>query len=198
MVNIAVFASGSGTNFEEIVRHVEDGSLPVNLCCLIADKEKAYARTRADNHNIPQYFFNPKDYENKAAYEKDILKVLKDKKVDLIVLSGYMRFIGEVLLTAYPNRIINIHPAYLPEFPGAHGILDAYNAKAKQTGVTVHYVDEGVDTGEIIAQERVAIDPNWDLEELEKHVHAKEYDLFWRTIKEVCKKVEEENEKSIS
>ena len=190
MVNIAVFASGSGTNFETILQHIEDGSLPVQCQCLIVDKERAYARTRAKQHQIEDYYFNPKSYPNKEAYEKDILKVLKDKNVDLIVLSGYMRFIGKVLLEAYPKAIINLHPAYLPEFPGAHSIQDAFEAGVSQTGVTVHYVDEGVDTGPIIRQERVPIDPNWNLETLEEHVHAMEYDLFWQVIKSVAEEME--------
>lgn len=190
MVNIAVFASGSGTNFETILQHIEDGSLPVQCQCLIVDKEQAYARTRAQQHQIEDYYFNPKSYPNKEAYEKDILKVLKDKNVDLIVLSGYMRFIGKVLLEAYPKAIINLHPAYLPEFPGAHSIQDAFEAGVSQTGVTVHYVDEGVDTGPIICQERVQIDPNWNLETLEEHVHAMEYDLFWQVIKSVAEEME--------
>lgn len=190
MVNIAVFASGSGTNFETILQRIEDGSLPVQCQCLIVDKEQAYARTRAKQHQIEDYYFNPKSYPNKEAYEKDILKVLKDKNVDLIVLSGYMRFIGKVLLEAYPKAIINLHPAYLPEFPGAHSIQDAFEAGVSQTGVTVHYVDEGVDTGPIIRQERVPIDPNWNLETLEEHVHAMEYDLFWQVIKSVAEEME--------
>lgn len=190
MVNIAVFASGSGTNFETILQHIEDGSLPVQCQCLIVDKEQAYARTRAKQHQIEEYYFNPKSYPNKEAYETDILKVLKEKKVDLIVLSGYMRFIGKVLLEAYPKAIINLHPAYLPEFPGAHSIQDAFEAGVSQTGVTVHYVDEGVDTGPIIRQERVPIDPNWNLETLEEHVHAMEYDLFWQVIKSVAEEME--------
>ncbi|WP_317394910.1 phosphoribosylglycinamide formyltransferase [Faecalicoccus pleomorphus] len=190
MVNIAVFASGSGTNFETILQHIEDGSLPVQCQCLIVDKEQAYARTRAKQHQIEDYYFNPKSYPNKEAYEKDILKVLKDKNVDLIVLSGYMRFIGKVLLEAYPKAIINLHPAYLPEFPGAHSIQDAFEAGVSQTGVTVHYVDEGVDTGPIIRQKRVPIDPNWNLETLEEHVHAMEYDLFWQVIKSVAEEME--------
>ena len=107
---------------------------------------------------------------------------------------GIKRFIGHTLLSAYPNRIINLHPAYLPEFPGAHSIADAYEAKVAQTGVTVHFVDEGVDTGPIIRQERVAIDPSWDLETLESHVHAMEYDLFWQVIEQVAKSIEEEKE----
>ncbi len=192
MVNIAVFASGSGTNFETILSHIEDGSLHVNCACLIVDKENAFARTRAKNHHIEEYYFNPKAYDGKAGYESAILEVLKEKSVDLIVLSGYMRFIGHTLLSAYPNRIINLHPAYLPEFPGAHSIKDAYDAKVSQTGVTVHFVDEGVDTGPIIRQERVMIDPSWNLETLEEHVHAMEYQLFWQVIEQVTNKIEEE------
>ena len=101
-----------------------------------------------------------------------------------------MRFIGKVLLEAYPKAIINLHPAYLPEFPGAHSIQDAFEAGVSQTGVTVHYVDEGVDTGPIIRQERVPIDPNWNLETLEEHVHAMDYDLFWQVIKSVAEEME--------
>lgn len=192
MVKIAIFASGSGTNFEKIMEHIEDGSLPVECTCLIVDKEQAYARTRAKNHGIPDFYFNPKAYANKEAYESAILEVLREKGVDLIVLSGYMRFIGKVLLEAFPKGIINLHPAYLPEFPGAHSIQDAYQAKVPATGVTVHYVDEGVDTGPIIRQERLAIDPSWDLETLEEHVHALEYDLFWQVIKQVADTIKEE------
>ncbi len=192
MIRIAIFASGSGTNFEKIMEHIEDGSLQVECACLIVDKADAYCIERAKNHNIPYYYFDPKAYDGKEAYESTILEVLHEKEVDLVVLSGYMRFIGTVLLEAYPNRIINIHPAYLPEFPGAHGITDAYNAKVSQTGVTVHFVDAGVDTGPIIRQERVAIDPSWDLETLESHVHAMEYELFWQVIAQVAKQLEEE------
>lgn len=186
----AVFASGSGTNLEALLERQEAGDLKPEIVLVIADKEGAYARKRAENHGIEEHYFNPKAYENKAAYETAILKLLKDKNVDLIILSGYMRYIGDVLLNAFPKQIINIHPAYLPEFPGAHGIADAYNAKADQTGVTVHYVDAGVDTGPVILQERVAIDPSWDLAALEEHVHAKEYDLFWRAVNQAAAEIE--------
>lgn len=192
MIKIAIFASGSGTNFEVIMNHIEDGSLLVECACLIVDKQDAYALERAKNHKIDSYFVNPKKYDGKEAYEREILSILKEKQVDFIVLSGYMRFIGKVLLEAYPMRIINLHPAYLPEFPGAHSILDAFEAKVSQTGVTVHYVDEGVDSGPIIQQRRIEIDPKWDLAELECHVHDVEYDLFWQVIKEVAEKIEKE------
>lgn len=187
MVNIAVFASGSGTNFENIVKHMQAGTIKSATCkVLIVDKANAYAIERAKALNIPYVYVDPKAYGGKAGYETKIKEILDSYEVELIVLAGYMRYIGEVLLTNYPNKIINIHPAYLPNFPGAHGIKDAYDAKVEWTGVTVHYVDEGVDTGEIIQQEKLMIDPTWDLETLETHVHALEYNLFPRVIEAVC------------
>lgn len=191
MMKAAVFASGSGTNLEELLKHAEDGSLKVEIPLVICDKENAFARQRARNHGVTEYWINPKDFENKEAYETAILKILKENGIDLIILSGYMRYIGTVLLNAYDMRIINIHPAYLPEFPGGHAIRDAFEAGVGQTGVTVHFVDAGVDTGPIIGQERVIIDPSWSLEELETAVHAKEYDLFWRVINQAASTLEE-------
>lgn len=194
MVNIAIFASGNGSNFEQIINEIQNGNLDNAICkILIVDKENAYARERAKRLNIPCVYVNPKEYDGKEPYETAILKILEEQNVQLIVLAGYMRFIGKVLLEHYPRRIINIHPAYLPNFPGAHGIEDAYRAKVDFTGVTVHYVDEGVDTGEIIHQEKIAIDPSWSLETLEEHVHALEYDMFPRVIQQVCEQIERED-----
>lgn len=193
MVNIAIFASGNGSNFENIINEIQNGHVDNAICkVLIVDKEKAYARERAERLQIPSVYVNPKAYPNKEAYETEILSILKEHGVELIVLAGYMRFIGTVLLTNFHNRIINLHPAYLPNFPGAHSIQDAYEAKASFTGVTVHYVDEGVDTGEIIHQEKIMIEPSWTLETLEEHVHALEYDMFPKVVKKVCKIIESE------
>lgn len=194
MVNIAVFASGNGSNFENIIDHIERQELK-NVQCklLLVDKENAYAIQRANNHHISWIYMNPKAFDNKEAYETEILEKLREHNIDLIVLAGYMRFIGKVLLKHFPYRIINLHPAYLPQFPGAHSIQDAYEAKVSYTGVSVHYVDEGVDTGEIIRQEKIQIDPNWSLEELETHVHALEYVLFPKVIQIVVDHIEEES-----
>lgn len=193
MVNIAIFASGNGSNFENIVHEIQDGKIDNAICkVLIVDKEKAFAIQRADKLNIPCVYVNPKEHENKETYETAIRQVLQEYEVDLIVLAGYMRFIGKVLLQHYANRIINLHPAYLPAFPGAHSIQDAYEAKAQYTGVTVHYVDEGVDTGEIIHQEKIMIDASWSLNELEEHVHALEYRMFPEVVYQVCEIIEKE------
>lgn len=193
MVNIAVFASGNGSNFENIVTSIHAKQLNSAECrLLVVDKEHAYAIERAKRHGIPYLYVNPKAYPNKAEYECFILSKLKEYQIDLIVLAGYMRFIGEVLLQAYPYRIMNLHPAYLPQFPGAHSIQDAFDAKVDYTGVTVHYVDEGVDTGEIIYQEKLMIDPDWSLEKLEEQVHALEYQLFPKAIQMIIDKIESE------
>ena len=190
MVNIAIFASGNGSNFENLVNEINNGHIDNAVCkVLIIDKEQAYAKERAARLGIPCVYVNPKGYGGKEGYETEIMKTLESYEVELIVLAGYMRFIGKVLLSNYPNRIINLHPAYLPAFPGAHSIQDAFEAKVSYTGVTVHYVDEGVDTGEIIHQEKIMIDPSWDLETLEEH--AKEYDMFPRVVKTVCERMEE-------
>lgn len=194
MVNIAIFASGNGSNFENIIKAMQNGTL-TNVACkiLVVDKEHAYAIERAKKLHIPWFYVNPKAFDTKADYETCIMEKLKEHQIDLIVLAGYMRFIGTVLLEHYPNRIINLHPAYLPNFPGAHSIQDAYEAKATYTGVTVHYVDEGVDTGEIIHQEKIMIDPQWSLETLEEHVHAMEYEMFPKVIQMVAQVIEEVN-----
>ena len=193
MVKLAVFASGSGTNFENIVNRINDGTIKnAAVALLVVDKEHAKAIERAKRLDIPWVYVNPKAFPSKAEYEEEILQYLRKREVDLIALAGYMRIVSPVLLAAYPKRIVNLHPAYLPNFPGAHSIQDAYEAKVDFTGVTVHFVDEGVDTGEIIHQEKITIDSTWSLETLDDHVHALEYDIFPKVIKHVCKMIESE------
>lgn len=192
MVKFAVFASGSGTNFENIIHHIEAGTIQNAQCVtLIVDKAQAKVIERAKKLGVAYHVVLPKEYANKEAYEQAVLAILKENQVELIVLAGYMRIITHVLLNAYPKRIINLHPAYLPEFPGKQSILDAYEAGVSYSGVTVHYIDEGIDTGEIIRKEKVMIDPSWSLETLEEHIHALEYKLFPEVLDYVCKQIEE-------
>ena len=198
MVNFAIFASGNGSNFENLVAHVTNGTIKQGQCSvLIVDKEQAFAIERAKKLGIPYHYVNPKAYVDKAAYEIAIMEILRRYDAEFIILAGYMRFIGKVLLQNYPNRIINLHPAYLPNFPGAHSIQDAFDAKAEFTGVTIHYVDEGVDTGEIIHQEKIIIDSNWSVETLEEHVHALEYQMFPSVVAQISEKFNKEKEEGI-
>ena len=187
MKNIAVFASGNGTNFEAIVNAVEKGIIK-DACVkiLICDKSKAYAIERAKNHNIPTFVFNAKNYNSKEEFETEIVKILDDLKIDLVCLAGYMRYIGKVLLDNYEGRIINIHPALLPSFKGAHGIQDAFDYGVKVFGVTVHFVDSGVDSGKIIMQRGFEYYGD-SVDEVEEKIHAIEHVLYVEAINKFFK-----------
>lgn len=193
MVRVAVFASGNGGNFESIVKTGREWKdSPYSIELLIVDKKNAFAIKRAENLGIPCYVVSLKDCESKKEYEEKIVKILKDNKIELIALAGYMKIITDVLLNAYRDKIINIHPAYLPNFPGKDGIGDAFRAGASETGVTIHYVDEGVDSGEIIYQEKLIIDKSWDIEKLEEEIHKIEHRIYPMVLKQLCEKIEEE------
>jgi len=184
MKKIALFASGNGSNFQAIVDEIEKGALAAEIAVLVTDKPDCYAVERAKKHNIPVFSFVPKNYASKDEYEREIAFYLIEKNVSLIVLAGYMKLIGEVLLTAFPNRIINIHPALLPAFPGKNGIKQAFDYGVKVFGVTVHYVDAGVDTGKIIAQESFKAEGNETLQEIEQKIHSIEHQLYVKVIRE--------------
>ena len=181
MKRVAIFASGSGTNFESLVNEKYND---LEIALLVCDKADAYVITRATNHNIEAFIISPKDYENKQEYEKIIVGKLKKEKIDFICLAGYMRYIGDVLLEAYENKIINIHPALLPSFKGANGIKDAYDYGVKIMGVTIHFVDRTIDGGKIIAQDCFFLQ-NETLEEAEKKIHEIEHKLYPKTLKEL-------------
>ena len=185
MKKIALFASGNGSNFQAIIDEITNGNLNAEIAALITDKPDCFAVTRAQNHNIPVFSFTPKNYTSKEEYEKEIVTFLIEKDVSLLVLAGYMRLIGDVLLSAFPNRIINIHPALLPAFPGKNGIQQAYNYGVKIFGVTVHYVDAGMDTGKIIAQECFKATGTETLAEIEQKIHSIEHQLYSRVIREI-------------
>ncbi len=191
MKNIAVFASGSGTNFEAIVNAVEKGLIKdAKVLLMVCDKKDAFVITRAKNHNVEQFVFNAKDYKSKEEFETIIVNKLNELKIDLVCLAGYMRYIGKVLLDNYEGRIINIHPALLPSFKGAHGIQDAFDYGVKVFGVTVHYVDSGVDSGKIIMQRGFEYYGN-DIVELEAKIHAVEHVLYIEAINKVLYEVNE-------
>lgn len=184
-MRIAVFASGNGSNFQAIAEAIASKQVEATICFLFCDNPKAYAIERAKKLGIPFTVFSPKNYIDRVAYETELLKQLEINEVDLVVLAGYMRIIGPTLLRAYANRILNIHPSLLPYFPGRRSIKDAFEANGKQTGVTVHIVDEGVDTGPIIAQEKVAILPEDTLDSLEAKIHQVEHQIYPQVIQKL-------------
>lgn len=180
---IAVFASGSGSNFQAIVDHIKRGELSVEIALLVCDKPKARVVERAAAEGVTVFTFRPKEYASREAYEAEIVRQLRAYEIDLIVLAGYMRLITHVLLDPYEGRIINIHPSLLPAFPGVDGIGDAYRYGVRITGVTVHFVDAGMDSGPIIAQEPVVIEPDDSLESLAEKIHQIEHELYPRVIR---------------
>lgn len=184
---LAVFASGSGSNFQAIAESIARGELDANIELVITDKPGAYVVTRAQNLGIEVLELAPKSFENKAAYEAKIIEVLKEKEVEWVILAGYMRLIGETLLAAFENRIINIHPSLLPSFPGKDAIGQAMEHGVKVTGVTVHYVDAGMDTGKIIAQGAVDVVDN-DREKTEERIHKLEHALYTKTLQQLFNK----------
>ena len=185
MKKIAVFASGFGSNFQAIIEAVRQQTLNADIALLVSDNPSSKAVERANAAGIDAFTFCAKDYAGKAAYEQAILAELKAKEVEYIVLAGDMRIIGKTLLEAYPMRIINLHPALLPSFPGAHGIADAYNYGVKVFGITIHFVDEGIDTGKIINQFAFHAEENDTLETIETKIHQLEHQYFPLTINEV-------------
>ncbi|QED46454.1 phosphoribosylglycinamide formyltransferase [Cytobacillus dafuensis] len=188
MKNIAVFASGSGSNFQAIIDEVKKGELQANLKLLVCDKPNAFCIERATNEDIPYFTFSAKDYAGKEEYENEILKKLKENKIEFIVLAGYMRLIGPILLKEFEGRIVNIHPSLLPAFPGKDAIGQALNANVKKSGVTIHFVDEGMDTGPIIAQQEVDIDSAETRESLQEKIHEIEHQLYPAVLKKLFSK----------
>ncbi|WP_341932095.1 phosphoribosylglycinamide formyltransferase [Streptococcus pluranimalium] len=175
---LAVFASGNGSNFQVIAEQ-----FPVEF--VFSDHHDAYVLERAQNLDVASYAFELKEFDNKAAYEKALVDLLDEHQIDLVCLAGYMKIVSQTLLSAYEGKIINIHPAYLPEFPGAHGIEDAWRAGVSESGVTIHWVDSGVDTGQIIQQVRVPRLPDDTIETFEARIHEAEYKLYPKVLREL-------------
>ena len=184
---IAVFASGYGSNFEVIARAAEAGEIPAEVVLLVCDKAEARACQIAEQMNIPMFVFSAKEYASKAEYESAIIERCKQAEVELICLAGYMRIVGETLLNAYNGLIINLHPALLPSFKGAKAIEQAFEYGVKIFGATIHYVDESLDGGKIIAQRAVEYDGD-SLEEITAMVHKVEHQLYIETIKKILDK----------
>ncbi|MFC6182312.1 phosphoribosylglycinamide formyltransferase [Lactiplantibacillus daowaiensis] len=175
---LAVFASGNGTNFIALHDAIKTRPIPATIALLICDQPKAPVIQKAQALNVPVLIVDFHDYANKAAAEQIILTALQKAQVDAILLAGYMRIIGPTLLNAYPHRILNIHPALLPHFPGRHGIEDAFAAGVTETGVTIHYIDAGIDTGQIIGQRPVAVKPDDTLTSLATRIHTVEHQFY--------------------
>lgn len=178
---IAVFASGSGTNFEALAAACADGTVPAEVVLMVCDRKGAYVCERAERYGVEQFVFTARDYASKSDFEREIADLLDARGVDLVCLAGYMRIVGPTLLERYGGRIVNIHPALLPAFKGAHAIEDAFRYGVKVYGVTIHYIDNTIDGGRIIAQTPVEYDGD-DIDELEAMIHKAEHRLYPVTV----------------
>jgi phosphoribosylglycinamide formyltransferase 1 len=188
-MKIAVFASGSGSNFAAIMKSIRQGHLQgVEVELLVCDRPGAYVEERAKAESVPVLSIRPKDFKDKTDYEQAILEQLHEKKIDFIVLAGYMRLIGSTMLHAFEGRMINLHPSLLPAFQGKDAIGQALAYGVKVTGVTVHFVDEGMDTGPIIAQRVVWIEENETRDTLTAKIQEQEHLLLSEVIGQIEQK----------
>jgi phosphoribosylglycinamide formyltransferase-1 len=174
---IGVLASGNGTNLQALI----DEGLPISA--VAANRKDAYALVRAREAGIPTATFSLDCHESREERDLVMATWLEEHGVELVVLAGYMHLLTGPFLRRFPDRIVNVHPSLLPAFPGAHAIRDAIAAGADPTGVTVHYVDGGLDTGLVLAQEPVPLEPRATLEE---RIHAAEHELLPRVVRELC------------
>lgn len=188
MVKIAIFASGSGTNFDNIMQRVKKGVLHnIEVTALYTDQPTAACVQLGQQHGLPVHTYRPKSYVDKLAYEQDVLKQLEAEQVEWIVLAGYMRLIGNTLLDAYEGKILNIHPSLLPKYKGIDAIGQALNNGELETGTTVHYVDAGMDTGQIIAQRKCPIYQDDTKAALEDRIKSLEYELYPEVIQQIIR-----------
>jgi len=182
MINIGVLASGRGTNLQAIIEAIEKGKIAGEIKVVISDNPDAYALKRAQQYHIDTRYINFKEFKNREDYDKEIIKILKEKKIELVVLAGYMRILSPYFIKTYKNRIINIHPALLPSFPGLHAQRQTLEYGVKISGCTVHFVDEGVDSGPIILQKAVEVSDDDTEESLAEKILKEEHQIYPRAI----------------
>ncbi len=182
-MNLAVFASGRGSNFEAIMASVKSGVLRVSVPLVVCDTPGAGVLKLAEKEGVEAALIERACFAGRKEFEDAIHAQLHNHAIDAIALAGFMRMLSPAFVSAYRNRIINIHPALLPSFKGANAIADAFAYGVRVTGVTVHFVDEEMDSGPIILQRHVAVEPQDTLETLEQRIHEVEHELYPHALK---------------
>ena len=178
MLKIGVLVSGSGTNLQAFIDAIAAKELDAEIVLVVSSRPDAYGIERAKAANIPVLVLNKGVYADPKAADARIVAALQGAGAEYVFMAGYMRMVTPVMLDAFPNRVVNLHPALLPSFKGAHGIQDAFDAGVKYTGVTVHFANAEYDKGPIIAQEPVAVLETDTVETLEESIHAVEHRLY--------------------
>ena len=182
-MNIAVFASGNGTNFQAMIDRVKDGYIPAKIALLVSDNEDAHAIERARKAGVETFVLKPKGFKTREDYDKAIVKKLREKEIGLVVLAGFMRLMSPYFVNEFKEKVLNIHPALLPSFKGTDGAGEALRYGVKVTGPTVHFVDEKLDHGPIILQEAVSVSDDDTEESLHQKIHEKEYEIYPKAVK---------------
>ena len=183
--SLAVFCSGQGTNLQAILDAIRTGRLNARVAVVVSDNPGAYALVRALRAKVPPVILDPRAYPSRERMDREFARIVDRFQSRLIVLAGFIRILSPWFVRRYPNRILNIHPALLPSFPGAHAVRDALRHGVKVTGVTVHFVNEKVDSGPIIAQEAVEIRPMDSEGTLLERLHRVEHRMYPRIIQQV-------------
>lgn len=185
-LKIGVLLSGSGTNLQAIIDAVDEDGLPVDIVKVVSSRPDAYGIERAQRAGIPVLVMNRQKYADVEAADAQIVEALREAGAEYVVMAGYMRKVTPVMLDAFPDRVLNLHPALLPSFKGAHAIQDAFDAGVKVTGVTVHFANEDYDKGPIVAQEPVRVEEGWTVDQLEAAIHAVEHVLYPRVLRQLA------------
>lgn len=185
-LKIGVLLSGSGTNLQAIIDDIDEGNLDAQIVLVVSSRPDAYGINRAIAANIPIMVMNKAMYDDPSAADAMIANQLKQAGAEYVVMAGYMRKVTPVLLGEFENRVLNLHPALLPSFVGAHAIKDAFDYGVKVTGVTVHLANEDYDKGPIIAQRALEIPEECTLEELEERIHKIEHELYPWVIQQIA------------
>ena len=178
LLAIGVLVSGNGSNLQAIIDRIEDRTLQARIACVISNKADAYALERAKRHDIPTHVLDHRTHAGRESYDAALVELLRSHGVRLVVLAGFMRIVTPVLLGAFPHAVMNIHPALLPAFPGLHAQLQALQYGVKVSGCTVHFVDEGTDTGPIIIQAVVPVLDDDTEETLSARIQKEEHRIY--------------------
>jgi phosphoribosylglycinamide formyltransferase-1 len=185
-LRLGVLVSGTGSNLQAILDAIAEGSLAADVSVVISNRAGVQALDRARSAGVPALTIPHKEFETREAFDRALVAALTAARVDWVVLAGFMRVLTPEFLNAFAGRIINIHPALLPSFPGVNAAQQALDYGVKITGCTVHYVELGVDMGKIIAQRAVPVEPNDDLGSLGARIHAAEHELFVSVLRDIA------------
>jgi phosphoribosylglycinamide formyltransferase-1 len=187
LTRIVVLISGSGTNLQALLDACSDGELPAQIVAVGADRVDAAGLTRATDVAVPTFVVSPTDYSDRTQWDQALAEEIAAFEPTWVVSAGFMRILGAAVLSAFPNRIINTHPALLPSFPGAHAVADALSYGVKVTGCTVHLIDSGVDTGPVLAQMGVNVKPDDTEASLHERIKTVERRLLVEVVGQLCR-----------